>query len=100
MRALQSALRHQAEWKCIEVYSVNSEELEMYFDTVECVKSDYGKSLLFIDKLTGERQFVILNPKSSAVIGKKYPLTSVRFQVLAKIGRDNIDRCFLDGDEI
>ena len=88
-----SVIKYAGKWEVVKQEKFDAEDIAELEAMATVVKSTWGKSFVFVTKITHYQMFIPLDPEVELPIGSKVPITDIIVVELHKDGEKNIQRC-------
>lgn len=84
--------KYAGKWEVVSQEKLDAEDLAELEPTATIVKSTWGKSFVFVTKITHYQMFIPADEAVELPIGSKVPITDIEVVVLHKEGEKDIKR--------
>ena len=86
-------IKYAGKWEVVNESKLDAQDLAELEPMATIVKSTWGKSFVFVTKITHYQMFIPADSEVDLPIGSKVPLTDIVVVELHKDGEKNIQRC-------
>lgn len=84
--------KYAGKWEVVKVEKLDAEDIAELEAMATVVKSTWGKSFVFVTKITHYQMFIPADTEVELPIGSKVPITDIEIAVLHKEGEKDIQR--------
>ena len=84
--------KYAGKWEVVKQEKLDASDLAELEPTATIVKSTWGKSVMFVTKITHYQMFIPADDAVDLPVGSKIPLTDIIVLELHKEGEKNIQR--------
>lgn len=84
--------KYAGKWEVVKVEKLDAEDIAELEAMATLVKSTWGKSFVFVTKITHYQMFIPADTEVDLPIGSKVPITDIEIAVLHKEGEKDIQR--------
>lgn len=84
--------KYAGKWEVVKVEKLDAEDIAELEAMATVVKSTWGKSFVFVTKITHYQMFIPADTELELPIGSKVPITDIEIAVLHKEGEKDIQR--------
>ena len=88
-----NVVKYAGKWDVVSESKLDAQDLAELEPMATIVKSTWGKSFVFITKITHYQMFIPADSEVTLPVGSKVPLTDIVVVELHKDGEKNIQRC-------
>ena len=86
-------IKYAGKWDVVGESKLDAQDLAELEPIATVVKSTWGKSFVFVTKITHYQMFIPADSEVDLPIGSKVPITDIIVVELHKDGEKNIQRC-------
>ena len=86
-------IKYAGKWDVVGESKLDAQDLAELEPMATIVKSTWGKSFVFVTKITHYQMFIPADSEVTLPVGSKVPLTDIVVVELHKDGEKNIQRC-------
>lgn len=86
-------IKYAGKWDVVGESKLDAQDLAELEPMATLVKSTWGKSFVFVTKITHYQMFIPADSEVDLPIGSKVPITDIVVVELHKDGEKNIQRC-------
>jgi hypothetical protein len=86
-------IKYAGKWDVVGESKLDAQDLAELEPMATVVKSTWGKSFVFVTKITHYQMFIPAGSEVDLPIGSKVPITDIVVVELHKDGEKNIQRC-------
>jgi hypothetical protein len=86
-------VKYAGKWDVVGESKLDAQDLAELEPMATVVKSTWGKSFVFVTKITHYQMFIPADSEVELPIGSKVPITDIIVVELHKDGEKNIQRC-------
>jgi hypothetical protein len=86
-------IKYAGKWDVVGESKLDAQDLAELEPMATVVKSTWGKSFVFVTKITHYQMFIPADSEVDLPIGSKVPITDIVVVELHKDGEKNIQRC-------
>ena len=86
-------IKYAGKWDVVGESKLDAQDLAELEPMATVVKSTWGKSFVFVTKITHYQMFIPADSEVELLIGSKVPITDIIVVELHKDGEKNIQRC-------
>lgn len=86
-------IKYAGKWDVVSESKLDAQDLAELEPMATVVKSTWGKSFVFVTKITHYQMFIPADSEVDLPIGSKVPITDIVVVELHKDGEKNIQRC-------
>ena len=86
-------IKYAGKWDVVGESKLDAQDLAELEPMATVVKSTWGKSFVFVTKITHYQMFIPADSEVELPIGSKVPITDIVVVELHKDGEKNIQRC-------
>jgi hypothetical protein len=86
-------IKYAGKWDVVGESKLDAQDLAELEPMATVVKSTWGKSFVFVTKITHYQMFIPADSEVDLPIGSKVPITDIIVVELHKDGEKNIQRC-------
>ena len=91
-----NVVKYAGKWDVVGESKLDAQDLAELEPMATVVKSTWGKSFVFVTKITHYQMFIPADSEVDLPIGSKVPITDIIVVELHKDGEKNIQRCRVD----
>lgn len=84
--------KYAGKWEVVKHEKLDAEDIAELEPTATIVKSTWGKSFVFVTKITHYQMFIPADTEVDLPIGSKVPITDIEIVILHKEGEKDIQR--------
>ena len=84
--------KYAGKWEVVKVEKLDAEDIAELEAMATVVKSTWGKSFVFVTKITHYQMFIPADTEVELPIGSKVPIVDIEIVVLHKEGEKDIQR--------
>ncbi len=88
-----NVVKYAGKWDVVGESKLDTQDLAELEPMATVVKSTWGKSFVFVTKITHYQMFIPADSEVDLPIGSKVPITDIIVVELHKDGEKNIQRC-------
>jgi hypothetical protein len=88
-----NVVKYAGKWDVVGESKLDAQDLAELEPMATVVKSTWGKSFVFVTKITHYQMFIPADSEVDLPIGSKVPITDIIVVELHKDGEKNIQRC-------
>lgn len=88
-----NVVKYAGKWDVVGESKLDAQDLAELEPMATVVKSTWGKSFVFVTKITHYQMFIPADSEVDLPIGSKVPITDIIVVELHKEGERNIQRC-------
>ena len=88
-----NVVKYAGKWDVVSESKLDAQDLAELEPMATVVKSTWGKSFVFVTKITHYQMFIPADSEVTLSVGSKVPLTDIVVVELHKDGEKNIQRC-------
>jgi hypothetical protein len=88
-----NVVKYAGKWDVVGESKLDAQDLAELEPMATVVKSTWGKSFVFVTKITHYQMFIPADSEVDLPIGSKVPITDIVVVELHKDGEKNIQRC-------
>ena len=88
-----NVVKYAGKWDVVGESKLDAQDLAELEPMATIVKSTWGKSFVFVTKITHYQMFIPADSEVTLPVGSKVPLTDIVVVELHKDGEKNIQRC-------
>ena len=88
-----NVVKYAGKWDVVSESKLDAQDLAELEPMATIVKSTWGKSFVFVTKITHYQMFIPADSEVELPIGSKVPITDIIVVELHKDGEKNIQRC-------
>lgn len=88
-----NVVKYAGKWDVVSESKLDAQDLAELEPMATIVKSTWGKSFVFVTKITHYQMFIPADSEVTLPVGSKVPLTDIVVVELHKDGEKNIQRC-------
>lgn len=88
-----NVVKYAGKWDVVGESKLDTQDLAELEPMATVVKSTWGKSFVFVTKITHYQMFIPADSEVDLPIGSKVPITDIVVVELHKDGEKNIQRC-------
>jgi hypothetical protein len=88
-----NVVKYAGKWDVVGESKLDAQDLAELEPMATVVKSTWGKSFVFVTKITHYQMFIPADSEVELPIGSKVPITDIIVVELHKDGEKNIQRC-------
>lgn len=88
-----NVVKYAGKWDVVGESKLDTQDLAELEPMATVVKSTWGKSFVFVTKVTHYQMFIPADSEVDLPIGSKVPITDIIVVELHKDGEKNIQRC-------
>lgn len=88
-----NVVKYAGKWDVVGESKLDAQDLAELEPMATVVKSTWGKSFVFVTKITHYQMFIPADSEVELPIGSKVPITDIVVVELHKDGEKNIQRC-------